>query len=554
MLVGAAVLYSTNDWRIYGFSETFWKFSAYRVASIAALLALAMVLKRTKRPSLFDCSVLVIMLFSIGLNLALQSSRPPWFTAYMPLDPLFVFAIYVAVPVPLVLQSLLGTLLTAGVFAVFVLTKIPQDGSSITSLAIANGLAHAIGFQTSRELHRRRRIHFADRMRDAALRRSLEENQAQHRETQQVAKLGGWEFDVRTQRIIWSEEVFRLYDRDPKLGPPSYEEFVGMVPDAHRVKLTEAVQRALTEGVRYSIEHELTSADPARFLRGTGQPVADEHGQIVRLVGTVQDITEQMEAKQKMLAAKEAAEEAMLAKSDFLAMMSHELRTPMNGVLGMAELLRDTPLNEEQRDYLDIIQTSGQSLLYVINDILDFSKMEAGKLSIDGIDFDLRAVVRDCVQIVETGAKSKGLSMELDIENAPRRAVNGDPARVRQILINLLGNAVKFTQKGTIRLEVRLEGEASPEQQVYFSVTDTGIGIPDAVQKNLFQSFTQGDSSTTRQYGGTGLGLAISRRLTELMGGTIGVQSVPRQGSTFWVVIPFRSASESHPSKPAIGG
>ena len=310
------------------------------------------------------------------------------------------------------------------------------------------------------------------------------------------------------------------------------------------------------EGERVSSSNSHVSLSGAIF--DTAYTFIPRHGADGAVTGfhaLLQDITEQKNTERALLAAKITAEEASRSKSQFLAHMSHEIRTPMNGVLGMVQMLLAGELAPVARGYAKTIYSSGESLLHIINDILDFSKIEAGKLDLEAIDFNLHDSLRETVSMLKERAQSKGIRLDCAFAPNVPLAINSDPTRLRQIVINLLGNAIKFTEQGGVTLHVSVDDAAAPSSPssscvVRFEVTDTGIGMTAEAVTRMFQPFSQADGSTTRRYGGTGLGLAISKQLAEIMGGAIGVRSTPGVGSTFWFTIAARVATQPQPAAP----
>ncbi|MBV9999605.1 MAG: response regulator [Verrucomicrobia bacterium] len=312
--------------------------------------------------------------------------------------------------------------------------------------------------------------------------------------------------------------------------------------DAHASQALADERRIIATGQPLiGIEEKETWPDGREtWVSTTKMPLRDSAGNVIGTFGLSRDITGRKLAEQELRQAKQAADAAARAKGEFLANMSHEIRTPMNGVIGMVDLLLDSALNPQQREFAEAIRTSADALLAIINDILDFSKIEAGKLTFEHLDFDLVETVEATLQVLAESAQAKGLELAGAIPPCLPAHLRGDPGRLRQILNNLISNAIKFTEAGQVIVRVSLASETESDAVIRFDVEDTGIGIAPEAQSRLFKAFSQADASTTRKYGGTGLGLAIAKQLATLMHGNIGVHSEPGKGSTFWFTARFQ--------------
>ncbi|WP_432822442.1 PAS domain S-box protein [Trichloromonas sp.] len=387
---------------------------------------------------------------------------------------------------------------------------------------------------------------------------ALRESARRLARAQEIAHLGSWELDLLKNELAWSDEVYRIFGLQPQEFAASYEAFLEAVHPEDRAAVDEAYQGSLREGRdSYEIEHRIVrnATGEIRNVHEKCEHIRNQAGTVIRSVGMVHDITERKQAEAALRQAKASAEAASRAKDQFLANMSHELRTPMTGLLGRLDLALHGELSEPQRGHLQAVSKSAQALLRILNDILDFSKIEAGMLTLLEEPFNLHDMVRGVLELFEPEAQRKGLDLVVDIAPGTPRVVQGDNGRVRQILVNLVGNAVKFTGQGQVAVRV-VAGDltADGRRNLAFTVADTGIGISEEKQQDLFQPFIQGDASHTRRYGGTGLGLSISQEVAVQMGGAITFTSEPGQGATFVLALPLReSAADVPQAAPAEG-
>ena len=400
---------------------------------------------------------------------------------------------------------------------------------------------------------------------------SLKESEANLLEAQKLANLGNWSLEVGdrleldTVRPTWSTELFNIYGLDPQQPVPTFAELLQFHPPRDREAIRTAFDKLLSDCTPFNLDLCCNRIDgKTRYFNSIGHADCNETGTVNKLYGAVMDITHRKQIEAELLRQNRALEEAVAfaqaadsanqAKSDFLANMSHEIRTPMNAILAVSQLLDITELNSDQRKLLETLKSNGKKLLTLIDDILDLSKIEARELKLNPQEFSLQALAQNLLDSFTPQAEEKGLYLAIKVaDNLPRWWI-GDDFRIQQVLSNLISNALKFTERGKIAATISLaEDNSKADDSTYhvrFQVKDTGIGIPSKLQSSLFQAFTQADSSTTRQYGGTGLGLTICRRIVELIGGEIDVESVLGEGSTFWFTIPLTVATINNSTPP----
>jgi len=363
----------------------------------------------------------------------------------------------------------------------------------------------------------------------------LRRREEQLAEAQRVAHLGSWQWDIGADQLQWSDELYRIFGLAPGGFDGTFEGYLALVHPDDREMTAAIVAACLEKGLPGFEFEQRIGAGPGQkvvWVRASGEVLRDDTGRPLLMRGTALNVTAYKEAESELEAARDTALAALRAKSAFLATMSHEIRTPMNGVIGLADLLTATDLDERQRQYVSGVQSAGEALLAIINDVLDFSKIEAGRMELEVIDLDVTAVVEEVAGLLARQAHAKGIEL---ITRCPglSTTLRGDPSRLRQVLLNLTANAIKFTDAGEVVLSVHPAAASDDAVDLTFEVSDTGIGISPAHQQHIFQPFSQVDASTTRRFGGTGLGLAISRQLVETMGGALTVDSRLGAGSAF---------------------
>ncbi|HEV2991124.1 MAG TPA: response regulator [Candidatus Angelobacter sp.] len=362
-----------------------------------------------------------------------------------------------------------------------------------------------------------------------------------------------WDRNLADESVTWNNNVCSLFGYQPSDVQGCRDWWIKNIHPEDREEILSSVQSVLeSEKTSWSGDYRFRRMDGSyAFVFDRSYVIRDANGRPLRMIGSIQDLSVRKQAELEIERARRAAESAAEAKSDFLSNMSHEIRTPLNGIMGMLELTWQTKLSPEQEELLTIAEESAEALLSVVNDVLDFSKIEAGKTELEQTEFDLSDTVAEAARMILVRAHQKKLDLNYHMAaDIPYRMV-GDPARLKQVLVNLLGNAVKFTEKGKIVLLVETDTSSPDEVGLRFSVSDTGIGIPSAKQKTIFQAFSQADSSITRRFGGTGLGLAISANIVELMKGRIWVESEVGQGSTFFFTARFGVSSSTNAVIPA---
>jgi PAS domain S-box-containing protein len=381
---------------------------------------------------------------------------------------------------------------------------------------------------------------------------ALAASEARLYEAQRIANIGSLEIDLQTGTRYWSDQMYRILGyQEPLKELPQVDLFVKHIHPDHVERVEELFRTCVKEGTSFKFDMEVINVTGApRHVEVHCRAIRDDNGRTIKVVGTMQDISARKETERALIEARDAAERSAKAKEEFLANMSHEIRTPMNAIIGFCKLLNNTPLNAEQREYLQAVDNSGKTLIAIINDILDLSKVASGRLEFERQPFSLPELLGSLIGIFKPKAAEKSLRLGYVIGPSVPNTVSGDATRLNQILLNLVGNAVKFTEVGEVGIEVKVTRETASSCWLLFEVHDSGIGIAQDKLESIFESFTQASNETTRKYGGTGLGLTICKRLVELQGGRIGVESELGRGSTFFIELPFGKVGEKAAEAP----
>jgi len=363
---------------------------------------------------------------------------------------------------------------------------------------------------------------------------ALEESRERLRLALDAAQIGTWMFNVMDNTWTWDDRTHAIFGIEPDSFGGTFEAFRDPLHPDDVESVSNLLRKTLVSGERIDASYRVVWPDDSiHYVSPKAAVVRDLRQRPMRIIGVCVDVTDSKLYETELQKAKEAAETASRAKSVFLANMSHEIRTPMNAIIGMSQLVLDTSLAPQQREYLTTVQRAGEALLLLINDLLDFSKIEAGKLELRPTTFDLRESLGDTMKSLAVRAHQRGLELVSNISPLVPTIVEADETRLRQVIINLVGNAIKFTEEGEVILVVNCEQQTERDALLRFEVRDTGIGIPHEKLATIFESFEQVDATTTRKYGGTGLGLAIVSELVRLMGGQVEVESELGTGSTF---------------------
>ena len=374
----------------------------------------------------------------------------------------------------------------------------------------------------------------------------IKRNEAMLSETQELTHCGSWEADLLTGKNYWSAETFRIFGLEPSEKGPGTLTFGRMIHPEDMELYKSQVKNAIKNVQVSNFDLRISLPDKqVRYINAKVKPYVNEYGKVIKIYGAIVDITDRKIAEQELITAKELAENAGNAKAQFLSTMSHEIRTPMNAVIGFTNLLLQKNPTPEQLEYLKVLKFSGDNLLVLINDILDFSKIEEGKIEFEMIDFSVEDLLDNIRLAFIHRANEQGLQLKLIIDKDLSDAVVGDPTRLAQILSNLVTNAIKFTSEGKITVSALLKNKDEANTQIDFEVADTGIGIAEDKIEYIFERFTQASADTTRKYGGTGLGLTITKRIIELLGGNIQVESKLGKGSTFKFSLLFRNGDNA---------